>query len=272
LVPSKFIPLKASAIIASMTMPFIWQTYSNYKISTEVYEGPLDLLLNLIEKAELDITKLSLAKVTQQYLDHLQTITDRDPLEVSAFLVIATKLVYIKSSILLPSQSDMASDEEDIGDQLAKQLMEYKQYKEKALWLHERQEKGCRNYYRVTSPPKINERLDMSDVNAYDLVDILLDLYFQLENTTPMSDVVTISAITIKNRIASLVKTFQQKRTCNLRELLSEGFSRLDLVVTFLALLELIKNHSLIASQMDLFADITFESTENLGKDFEIEL
>lgn len=255
-----------------MVLPSIWHSSSNYKISTEVYEGPLDLLLNLIENAELDITKVSLAKVTQQYLDHLQTIADRDPLEVSAFLVIATKLVYIKSSILLPSQPDILSDEEDLGDQLARQLIEYKKFKERALWLKIRQDEGLRNYYRVTAPPRINEKLDISDVNVYDLVDILLGLYFQHENITPMSDVVAISAITIKNRISSLVSLLQQNRKCSLKDLLSNGFTRLDLVITFLALLELIKNHSLIASQVDLFSDITFESTENLGKEFETEL
>ena len=86
-----------------MTLPSLWQPSTNYKISTEVYEGPLDLLLQLIEQAELDITKLSLAKVTDEYLAHLNSITQRDPTEVSAFLVIAAKLVLIKSSILLPS-------------------------------------------------------------------------------------------------------------------------------------------------------------------------
>jgi segregation and condensation protein A len=191
---------------------------------------------------------------------------------VSAFLVIATKLVYIKSSILLPSQPDIQSEEEDLGDQLAMQLIEYKKFKERALWLKNRQDEGLRNYYRVSAPPHINEKLDISDVSVYDLVDILLGLYFQHENMTPMSDVVSISAITIKNRISSLISLFQQHRKCNLKDVLSNGFTRLDLVITFLALLELIKNHSLIASQEDLFTDISFESTENLGREFEIEL
>ena len=102
-----------------MSLPALWQSTSNYKISTDVYEGPLDLLLHLIEQAELDITKLSLAKVTDQYLGHLHSIPQGDPTEVSAFLVIAAKLVLIKSSILLPSAViDENGDEEDLGDQL----------------------------------------------------------------------------------------------------------------------------------------------------------
>ncbi len=106
-----------------MALPSLWQSSFNYKISTDVYEGPLDLLLQLIESAELDITKLSLAKVTDQYLTYLRSLSDQDPIEVSAFLVIVAKLVFIKSSILLPSLMDIDDEsEEDIVDQLARQL------------------------------------------------------------------------------------------------------------------------------------------------------
>ena len=253
-----------------MALPALWQYSSHYKISTEVYEGPLDLLLQLIENAELDITKLSLAKVTHQYLNYIQTISDRNPLEVSSFLVIATKLVYIKSSILLPSFQNI-QPEEDLGEQLVRQLTTYKFFKDKARWFKERQDLGLKNYYRVTTPPKISEKLDMSDLHIYDLVDILVGLFFQNENVTPMSDVVAISAFTIKNRIKSLIDIFNKIPSMSLKEILSDSFTRLDLVVTFLALLELIKNHSLTAVQTDLFSDISFNRTETLGGEFEIE-
>ncbi|MBM3137719.1 MAG: hypothetical protein FJZ98_05980 [Chloroflexi bacterium] len=256
-----------------MTLPELWQSTSNYKISTDVYEGPLDLLLHLIEQAELDITKLSLAKVTDQYLTHLQSIPQGDPTEVSGFLVIAAKLVLIKSSILLPSAtSEEFGGEEDLGDQLARQLIEYKQFKEKALWLKSRQDNGLRSYYRVAPPPRINERLDLQDLNLYDLVDILLEIYFQHEETTPLSDVVTITTLTLKKRINDIVKLFNKNQKKSFTDLLPENFSRLDLVVTFLAILELIKNHSLLASQDSLFSDIEFEKTDLISEEFEPEL
>ena len=253
-----------------MAFPVLWQYPSNYKISTEVYEGPLDLLLQLIEKAELDITKLSLAKVTQHYLDHIKDISNRDPLEVSSFLIVATKLVLIKSSILLPSHEEI-HPEEDIGDQLVKQLALYKAFKEKAFWLKERQDKLLKSYYRVSTPLKVTEKLDMANVQIYDLVDMLLNLFFQTENVVSMSEVVTISAVTIKKRIQSLIEIFANKSSVQFRHLLPDNFSRLDLVVTFLALLELIKNHALSADQPDLFSDIIFSKTDNLSGDFEIE-
>ena len=256
-----------------MTLPSLWQSSSNYKISTEVYEGPLDLLLQLIEQAELDITKLSLAKVTNEYLAHLHSIAQRDPMEVSAFLVIAAKLVLIKSTILLPSQEGIESEgDEDIGEQLARQLIEYKKYKDKALWLKDRQDKGLRSYLRVAQPPLIKEKLDLSGIQIYDLVDILLEIYFQNENVTPLSEVVPITALTLKKKIKEIIGLFKHQPRQNFSELLSREYSRLDLVVTFLAVLELIKNHSLMADQSQPFGDIAFESTQDLSEEFETEL
>jgi segregation and condensation protein A len=256
-----------------MTLPELWQSTSNYKISTDVYEGPLDLLLHLIEQAELDITKLSLAKVTDQYLAHLQSIPQGDPTEVSGFLVIAAKLVLIKSSILLPSASgEDSGEEEDLGDQLARQLIEYKRFKEKALWLKMRQDQGLRSFYRVAPPLRISEKLDMQDINLYDLVDILLEIYFQHEDITPLSDVVSITTLTLKKRINDIVSIFRRFQKKSFSDLLPENFSRLDLVVTFLAILELVKNHSLLATQNMLFSDIEFEKTDLIGEEFEPEL
>ena len=256
-----------------MALPSLWQSSFNYKISTDVYEGPLDLLLQLIESAELDITKLSLAKVTDQYLTYLRSLSDQDPIEVSAFLVIAAKLVFIKSSILLPSLKDIDDEsEEDIGDQLARQLKEYKKFKQAAYWLKDRNEKGLRSYYRVSAPPLVLEHLDISDIGIYDLIDILLETYFKNEHETPLSDVVMISALTLKKRIDEIKLILRKQSKVNFSGFLSNDISRLDVVVTFLALLELVKNHAVIASQESLFSDIAFETTQNLDFEFEPEL
>jgi segregation and condensation protein A len=135
-----------------------------------------------------------------------------------------------------------------------------------------RQDQGLRSYYRVASPPRINEKLDMQDINLYDLVDILLEIYFQHEDTTPLSDVVTITTLTLKKRISEIIKIFRRYQKKSFSDLLPENFSRLDLVVTFLAILELVKNHSLSATQNSLFSDIEFEKTELIGEEFEPEL
>ena len=256
-----------------MALPSLWQASLNYKISTDVYEGPLDLLLQLIEKAELDITKLSLAKVTDQYLNYLQNLSDQDPVEVSAFLVIGAKLVFIKSSILLPSLQNLNEEpQEDIGNQLAKQLIVYKIFKNSAAWLNRRQENGLRSYYRVSAPPVAIEHLDLSEYGVYDLIDILMDVYFTHDHETPMSDVVTITALTIRNRIIEIKDIMQMHSKMNFSKFIENDSERLDIVITFLALLELVKNHAIIAAQENLFSDIAFETTRNLGLEFETEL
>lgn len=256
-----------------MSLPALWHSSLNYKISTEVYEGPLDLLLQLIEQAELDITKLSLAKVTDQYLVHLRSLSNRDPVEVSAFLVIAAKLVLIKSTILLPSiDNGDQEEEEDIGDQLARQLIEYKKYKDIALWLNNRQKSKLQCYYRVGAPPKYREVLDITDLKADDLVEILLRIFFENENFTPLSEVVTITTLTIKNKIKEIIQYFKTSQHNEFSTLLGENPTRLNLVVTFLALLELIKHHTIQASQETLFGNISLESVGNLDEEFETEL
>ena len=256
-----------------MALPSLWQSSLNYIISTDVYEGPLDLLLQLIEKAELDITKLSLAKVTDQYLNYLQNLSDQDPVEVSAFLVIGAKLVFIKSSILLPSPQKLDEElQEDIGNQLAKQLIEYKKFKNAAAWLNHRQENGLRSYYRVSAPPVVIEHLDLSEIGVYDLIDILMDVYFTHDHETPMSDVVTITALTVRNRINEIKDIMQMHSKVSFSKFIENDGSRLDIVVTFLALLELVKNHAIIAAQEIPFSDIAFETTRNLDLEFEPEL
>lgn len=128
-----------------------------YTVSTAVFEGPLDLLLHLIERAELDITKLALATVTNQYLTFIRGLTKHSADEVSEFLIVAAKLIQIKSEALLPAppKRDGGEDEEDPGEALARQLVAYKRYKEISDILRFRVENGFQTYLRLAAPPKV---------------------------------------------------------------------------------------------------------------------
>src|SRR5215208_4201531 len=136
----------------------------NYNVHTPVYEGPLDLLLNLIERAELDITSVSLAMVTDQYLAYIRSLEQMNADEISAFLVIAAKLLQIKSEALLPRPPSRAIAEEDLGRSLVDQLKLYKRYKEIGIWLHERQESNLRTFLRIAPPPRVEPKLDLSNL------------------------------------------------------------------------------------------------------------
>ena len=131
------------------------------------FEGPLDLLLYLIEREELDITRVSLAKVTGSYLEYIHLLEQLQVDQVADFLVVAAKLLLIKSEALLPRPPAIKSDEEeDVGDDLVKQLLLYKQYKESARKLFDRETAGLHTYVRVAPPPKIEAKLDLSNVTV----------------------------------------------------------------------------------------------------------
>ena len=255
-----------------MTLPVFGQSARQYQISTEIYSGPLDLLLQLIERAELDITKLSLAKVTDQYLAHIRTLQEKDPIEVSAFLVIAARLVLIKSLVLLPKTdiSDLTS-EEDPGETLAKQLIAYKKFKEIAFFLHMRETSGLKTYLRMAAAPRRKGLLQKGELLISDLPEIMQQIVSRQNYTHPLGTAVTITTLTLKNKIKEIINILQKGNKSNFKSLLSSRNSRIEIIVTFLALLELIRHYSVQVHQEVLFEDINLESVGDMSGEFEPE-
>ncbi len=239
-----------------------------YRINTEVYTGPLDLLLQLIEKTELDITRLALAQVTDQYLEYLHHLEDQDPAEVSAFLVIAAKLVQIKSAALLPRPTlPSLEPEEDPGVALARQLIIYKKFKELSKFLEERETAGLHSYLRLDSNPslQIPSKLDLSDLTLIDIVQAARDVFGNPHNLPPLSDVVSSPRFTIRQKINIILETLQRSGSTSFSSILNGKNSRVEVVVTFLALLELVKRHMVGANQTNLFGDITLQAEGELS-------
>lgn len=238
-----------------------------YQVNTEVYEGPLDLLLELIEKAELDITTLALAQVTDQYLEHLKDIQDRDPSEVSAFLVIAARLLQIKSAALLPKPKlidPSAEDEEDPGEALARQLLLYRRFKEISNWLTQRQDNNQQTYLK-TAPAALNfePKLDLSDITLSDLQKAAQSILAGKLDLPELSQVVNMPRVTIRQKIRSIINSLKTKSTVSFKEMLQTN-NRIEVVVTFLALLELVKRHVVEANQEILFGDIEFKAIADI--------
>jgi segregation and condensation protein A len=229
-----------------------------YRINTPLYEGPLDLLLDLIEKAQLDITKLALAQVTDQYLDYLQNLADCDLAEVSAFLVIAARLVLIKSAALLPhlANPDRPEPEEDDGEALAQQLIKYRRFKQLAAWLADRESANLRTYLRLAAPaPRFEPRLDMEDVTLNDLVGIAYQVFIGKADLPALSKVVSMQRITIREKIQAIIDILRLEGGASFRNLAGSR-TKLEIVITFLAMLELIKRSAIQVEQADLFGDI----------------
>lgn len=231
-----------------------------YTVSTPVYEGPLDLLLHLIERAELDITKLSLAKVTDQFLVHLRNLPERLPEEVSAFLAIASKLLQIKSEMLLPRPPIREQDEDDPGETLARQLRLYKQFKEIAIHLAQLEAVNLRTYPRLAPGPKMDASLDLNGLTIEELFHVAVTTFSQIDMMPELRSVVLTPRVTIREKISLIAGYLREYRRATFHQLLPRKPFRLDVVVTFLALLELVKRHFVQVHQDGLFGDIEFES------------
>ncbi len=244
----------------------------HYTVHTPAYEGPLDLLLDLIERAELDITSVSLAAVTDQYLASLKDLEQLNADEISAFIVIAAKLLQIKSEALLPRPPAHPAGEEDLGRSLVDQLKLYKRYKEIGLWMNERQQADLRTYLRVAPPPKIEPKLDLTNLTLEKLVIAAEEAFAKDRNKQPLGVIIAPPRVTIRETIDLITKLMKEVEHSTFRALLQPGASRLEIVVTFLAMLELVKRYHIHANQPELFSDIEIDRMEEWKEDEEIDI
>lgn len=244
----------------------------NYTVQIPVYEGPLDLLLQLIERAELDITAVALAMVTDQYLKYIRALQDARAEEISAFLVIAAKLIQIKSEALLPRPPVRDAGEEDPAENLARQLRIYKQFKQIANWMEGRETAGLRTYLRLAPPPKIEGRLDLSDITLEDLFRAAESIFLNEKEKQALGTVISAPRVTIREKISYIAGHLNKTDQASFKELIRGAKTRLEVVVTFLAMLELIKRYRVAARQDSLFGDIEIQRDDwQQEEEFELE-
>lgn len=228
-----------------------------YQVQLPMFEGPLDLLLHLIEREELDITKVTLAHVTDQYLAYIGVLKELEAEFLTDFLVVAAKLLYIKSQALLPKPPPSLAEEEveDIGDQLARQLRVYKQFKTVAETLRQREVDGLRNFVRTAMPPKLEPRLTLGDVTVDDLVAAVRQALAVRPADPEVGEVVAPITVTIGEQMALIRDELSYRKQISFRGLLRRAASRVEIIVTFLAVLELIKQYAIDVQQDILFGD-----------------
>jgi segregation and condensation protein A len=230
-----------------------------FPVDLPVYQGPLDLLLQLIERQELDITKIALAQVTDQYLAHVRQLETQNLQDIADFLIIAARLILIKSEALLPRPPERAPGEEDPGEELARQLLLYKKYKELSNILTERAEEGLHTYLRTAAPPKAEPKLDVSNLTTQDLWKAVTRALAMLPDAPPVSSVMVAPRITIRDKIRRVQLVLRTEGRARFFDLLKEAKSRVEIMVTFLAILELVKQRRVSAAQDRIFGDILVE-------------
>ncbi len=234
-----------------------------YNIITPVYQGPLNLLLSLIERAELDITKLALAQVTQQYLEYLRHIEEKNAEEISSFLVIAAKLIQIKSDVLLPRLSTLSKDEPDIGDDLVQQLKTFKIFRNLAQHLEDRHQSGLRTYLRLVVPQGYETKVDLSNISLEDIAQKAASIFLNTKiPNQSLNTIISQPRITVRQRIQLITSLLLNYGRITFHSIISNERSKTNIIVTFLALLELIKRQIIRVHQPHLFSDIEIEAVE----------
>lgn len=222
---------------------------SSYQVQLPVFEGPLDLLLQLIERAELDITSVSLASVTDQYLDYLKRLPEIALDDLASFLVVAARLIQIKSEALLPKPPDREPGEEDPGDALAQQLLIYKRFKQVAGLLEAREAEGLRTFLRLSAPPAPERHLDLEGVDLDALRRAMQEALASMPKHPSLEPAIDPPRIRIRDKMRQVLAALQDDQMLKFKSLMEDARTRLEIVVSFLAVLELIKLRTVRAVQ-----------------------
>jgi segregation and condensation protein A len=229
------------------------------EISLPVFEGPLDLLLHLIERDDLDITAVSLVAVTDQYLTALRSGEKFDPQALAEFVAVGAKLIYLKSRALLPRppQEDDGLEDDDVGRELVDMLREYKRFAEVADMLEERQDGGSRIYTRLAPPPAPPEGTGLGNVTMDRLRAIMLDV-LNKKPAEPRARAIMARDpnMTLAVRLVDFRERLQRRGRFSFQRMLMECKTRVDVVVSFLAVLELIRAGECDAEQDAAWGDI----------------
>ena len=222
-------------------------------LKLEKFEGPLDLLLQLVDQEKLSITEIALAKVTEQFFSYLDKLEKNRPEELADFLVVAARLIYLKSHHLLQYAYP---EEEESGPGLADQLKLYKQYVEASKVVNSLWEAGKIAYGRVEPPVKNKEFVLPVNAAAENLYNSIMFLLNRLKPMEPLPKVTIDHSISVKQKIDTIRNLLKTGKEFSFKNLLSSAQNKTEVIVSFLAILELVKEKSIRFRQVNAFADL----------------
>jgi segregation and condensation protein A len=224
------------------------------------FEGPLDLLLFLIKKNEINIYDIPIAKITEQYLDYLATVPEMDLEEISEFQTMAATLLLIKSRMLLPVSISENDDDEDPRQELVERLIEYQKYKKLSNLMEEKE----REAEWVIERKRLERPLPFSDEELWEKVDVwdLLKIFSEYTRGLSNERIIDLyEEVTVNEKFVLLFEILEERGECRFADLLIRSDSILDFVCAFLALLEAAKQHLISVFQNRMFGDIIIRST-----------
>ncbi|MDR1952011.1 MAG: segregation/condensation protein A [Elusimicrobiota bacterium] len=228
-----------------------------YETHLDSFEGPLDLLLHLIKKNDLEISQIKIADITAQYLDYLNLIKELNIEIAGEFLIMASALMQIKARTLLPSHAQQ-DEEDDEFEKLKSKLDQYQKYKEVGKLLLYKEMENAQVYYRPA--PAIDKSDFVLDVEIFDLVEGFKEALTSLPPEKSM--MIIIDSIPIETKIREIISILEDKNYISFTEILRLQKTKMELIVCFMAVLELIKNKQIAAKQSRLFGEIRIYKLE----------
>lgn len=241
-------------------------------VKLQVFEGPLDLLLHLLDKNKVNIYDIPIVEITNQYMEYLEEMRRRDLNILSEFLVMAATLIDIKSRMLLPSTGEEEDEEEDPRNELVQQLLEYKMYKCMAYELKDLQMDASRVLFKEPTIPEevlayeepINMEELISDVTLAKLNEIYKSIMkkqvYKIDPVRSKFGKIEKEEVSLEDKMAELEEYALNHKHFSFRNLLEKQCSKVEIIVTFLAILELMKMGKIYISQEHIFDDIKIES------------
>jgi segregation and condensation protein A len=235
---------------------------SDYKVKLEVFEGPLDLLLYLIKKEEVDIYSIPIEKITNQYMEYLSLMQLLNLEVAGEFLVMAATLMYIKSWMLLPEDQQVTDTEQEEGEdprwELIRQLVEYKKFKEAAQQLAVREEEQSRMFPRNVGDDvgiKVDKDVPLAEVSIFDLINAFSQVLKKAQEKEDFREIIE-ERFTVSDKIEEILYMLRERAELLFSEVFAQASSRAEIVVTFLAMLELIRLKRLRVRQEAAFGEI----------------
>jgi segregation and condensation protein A len=232
---------------------------TDYKVKLEVFEGPLDLLLYLIKRDEIDIYDISIERITRQYLEYLQAFKELKIDIAGEFVVMAANLIYLKSRSLLPLDQqppEEDAEEDDPRWDLIRQLIEYKKFKEAAAQLHDRALEQERIFTRDGGSVAVSDApLPLHEVGIFQLIHAFQEVIKRVEAREDLQEIFG-ERFSVSDKIEKILERVGSGTPVRFSELFGQIVSRLEIVVTFLALLELIRLNQVRALQPKMFDEI----------------
>jgi segregation and condensation protein A len=226
-----------------------------YKVQLEIFEGPLDLLLHLIRQQEIDIYDIPVSSITQQYLDYVQMMRQLNITVAGEFLVMASTLIYLKSSMLLPLEPDSTEDdyEGDPRQELVEQLLEYEKYKQAAHLLHEKESMELAVWTRGEKEFELDEKEAVA-VGLFDVIQAFHQIVQRYQDQIVLE--IERDPVTLEEKIDEIRRLLKARRRFLFSIFFERKLSRIHLGVTLMALLELVRLGEIRLFQKGIFEDI----------------